>query len=42
MVISHHRHVAIKELVHLLTPSGLTHPEVSSMVFLGFVLPFGV
>jgi hypothetical protein len=31
----HHHHVAIKELGHLLTRSGLTHPEVSSVVFLG-------
>jgi hypothetical protein len=28
-------HIAIKELGHLLTHSGLTHPEVSSMDFLG-------
>jgi hypothetical protein len=31
----HHHHVAIKELGHLLTSSGLTHPEVFLMVFLG-------
>jgi hypothetical protein len=31
----HHHHVAIKELGHLLTRSGLTHPEVSSVGFLG-------
>jgi hypothetical protein len=31
----HHRRVAIKELGHLLTRFGLTHPEVPSMVFLG-------
>jgi hypothetical protein len=30
-----HHHVAIKELDHLLTSPGLTHPEVSSVVFLG-------
>jgi hypothetical protein len=28
-------HVAIKDLGQLLTYSGLTHPEVSSVVFLG-------
>jgi hypothetical protein len=34
--INHHHHrVAIKELGHLLTRFGLTHPEVPSMVFLG-------
>jgi hypothetical protein len=33
---SDHHHIAIKELGHLLTRSGLTHPEVSSVVFLGF------
>jgi hypothetical protein len=31
----HHHHSAIKELGHLLTRSGLTHPEVSSIVSLG-------
>jgi hypothetical protein len=31
----HHYHVAIKELGHFLTRSLLTHPEVSSVVFLG-------
>jgi hypothetical protein len=31
----HHHHVVIKELDHLLTRSGLTHTEVSSVVFLG-------
>jgi hypothetical protein len=31
----HHHHVASKKLGHLLTPSSLTHPEVSSVVFLG-------
>jgi hypothetical protein len=30
-----HHHVAIKELGHFLTPYGLKHPQVSSMVFLG-------
>jgi len=30
-----YHYVSIKELGHLLTRSGLTHPEVSSMVFLG-------
>jgi hypothetical protein len=37
--LTHHNHnhhnVAIKELKHSLTRSGLLHPEVSSMVFLG-------
>jgi hypothetical protein len=32
----HHHHVAIKKVGHLLTRSGLTHPEVSSMDFLLF------
>jgi hypothetical protein len=31
----HRHHVAIKGLGHLLTRSGLTHPQVSSVVFLG-------
>jgi hypothetical protein len=31
----HHHHIAMKELGHLLTHSGLTHPEVSSLAFLG-------
>jgi hypothetical protein len=31
----HHHHGAVKELGHLLTLPGLTHPEVSSVVFLG-------
>jgi hypothetical protein len=30
-----HNHVAIKELSHLWTRSGLTRPEISSMTFLG-------
>jgi hypothetical protein len=38
----HHHHVAIKELGHLLTRSGLTHPEVSSMVFLASFCFWGV
>jgi hypothetical protein len=29
----HYHHVAVKELGHLLTLSGLTHPEVPSVVF---------
>jgi hypothetical protein len=33
--LQHHHHVAIKELGPLLTRSCLTHPEVSSVVFLG-------
>jgi hypothetical protein len=34
--IHHHHHdVAIKEMGHLLTCSGLTHPGVSFVVFLG-------
>jgi hypothetical protein len=34
--LNRHRHrVAIKGLGHLLTRSGLAHPEVSSVVFLG-------
>jgi hypothetical protein len=37
----HHHHVAIKELGHLLTRSGVTHPEVSSWSSL-VLLPFGV
>jgi hypothetical protein len=32
----HHHHIAIKELGHLLARSGLTHPEVSSVVFFGY------
>jgi hypothetical protein len=36
-----HHHVAIKELGHLLTRSGLTHREVSSVVFLGFFFLLG-
>jgi hypothetical protein len=31
----HYHHVAIKELGHLLNRASLTHPEVSSVVFLG-------
>jgi hypothetical protein len=31
----HCHHVAVKELGHLLTRSGLTHPEVSSVIFFG-------
>jgi hypothetical protein len=37
----HHHHVAIKELGHLLTRSGLAHPEVSSIVFLDSFHLFG-
>jgi hypothetical protein len=33
--ICHHHHVAIKDLGHLLSHSGLTHPGVYSMVSLG-------
>ena len=29
----HHHHISVKELVHLLTRSGLTYPEVSSNVY---------
>jgi hypothetical protein len=35
IIIYNHNHVAIKELGHFLTCSGLTRPGVSSMVFLG-------
>jgi hypothetical protein len=31
----HHHHIAMQELGHFLTHSGLTHPEVSSLAFLG-------
>jgi hypothetical protein len=34
----HYHHVAVKELGHLLTLSGLTHPEVPSVVFFGSFL----
>jgi len=37
----HHHHRAIMELRHLFTRSGLTHPEVSSVVFPVFFLPSG-
>jgi hypothetical protein len=37
----HHHHVANKELGHLLTRSGLTHPEISSVVFLDSFCPLG-
>jgi hypothetical protein len=39
--VHHHRDVAVKELGHLLMHSGLTHPEVSSVVFLGFFYLLG-
>ena len=29
----HHHHISVMELVHLLTRSGLTYPEVSSKVY---------
>jgi hypothetical protein len=32
----YHLHVYIKDLGHLLTHSSLTHPDVSSVVFLGY------
>jgi hypothetical protein len=32
---NHHLDIAIKELGHLLERCGLTHPEVSSVVFVG-------
>jgi len=32
-VLGHHRHISVMELVHLLTRSGLTYPEVSSKVY---------
>jgi hypothetical protein len=37
----HHHHLPVKELGHLVTCSGLTHPEVSSVVFLGFFCLLG-
>jgi hypothetical protein len=37
----HHDHVAIKQLGHLLTRSGLTRPQVSSLVFLGSICLLG-
>jgi hypothetical protein len=40
--IHHHHHVAIKEFGHWLTHSGLTQPEVSSVVLLGYFCFFGV
>jgi hypothetical protein len=39
---SHHHHVAIKELGHLLTHFGFTHPEVFSVVFLVHFAFWGV
>jgi hypothetical protein len=41
-VIDSYIYVAIKELGHLLTRSGLTLPEVSSVVFLGSSAFWGV
>jgi hypothetical protein len=38
IITLHHHHVAIKELGHLLTRSGLTHPENSSAVLSYFYL----
>ena len=32
----YHRHIALKQLDHLLTPTGLTHQEFSLMVPLAF------
>jgi hypothetical protein len=32
VLIHHHHHISVMELGHLLTRSGLTHPEVSSKV----------
>ena len=29
----HHHHISVMQLGHLLTPSGLTYPEVSSKVY---------
>jgi hypothetical protein len=37
----HHHHIAIMDLAPLLTRSGLTHPEVSSLVFLGYFCLLG-
>jgi hypothetical protein len=43
LIHHHHYHdVAVKELGHLLIRSGVLHPEVSSVVFLGSFCPFGV
>ena len=30
----HHHHAAVKDLGHMLSHSGLMHPEISSVVFL--------
>jgi hypothetical protein len=37
----HHHHISVMELGHLLTRSGLTHPEVFSKVFHDFFCQLG-
>jgi hypothetical protein len=39
----HHRHyhVSLKDSGHMLTRSGLTHPEVSSVAFIGYFCLLG-